>query len=207
MVLNPVPSALPVFEPVLPDEPELEEPDDEPELDDEPEDDPEDELDPLESEVLPDELELSVVPELLEPFVLFELLESEPLELEEPEPEVVPVPLLVESEVLPLVSVDVSLSESVVSESLLLPYCGVVGAPCCGCTEESESVSELLELVEDVVGETRSETTLSVPWPCVISITMPAVTATVSKPDTRVTITAIRLGSRRRLRSSLMEYV
>ena len=55
-----------------------------------------------------------------------------------------------------------------------------------------------------VVGDTR----LSVPRPCVASITTPAVTATASRPDTKVTIMAVCFEARKRdLRSSSTEYV
>lgn len=206
-VLKLVPSELPVLE--LPVEPEVV-PE---ELDDE-EDESEEELLPVEPEVLPEELESLVEPEVesefVEPLELVELLESEPLVAPEPEEEVsVEEPVPVESEVLPLVVLSaVLLSEPVVSDLLSPePYCGTAGPLLPDCVLESELLVESSVFSDDVVGETRSETTVSVPCPCVTSITMPAVTATVSKPDTNVTMTATRFGSRRRLRSSLIEYV
>ncbi len=57
-------------------------------------------------------------------------------------------------------------------------------------------------------GRGGGDTRLSVPRPCVTSMTMPAVTATASRPDTSVTIMAVCFEARKRdLRSSSTEYV
>lgn len=152
---------------------------------------------PVEESVVPD-CEPLEVPVPLEESVLVEPLVPEPVE----ESFLVPVPLE-ESLLVLLVPVD----ESVVAESLelSLPFDSVVllspfwFGPGAGGFESSWEGTV-------VVGVTRLRTTESVPLPCVISITMPAVTATAIRPDTSVTMMAVRFGLRERdLRSSLTE--
>ena len=179
-------------------------------------------------ELLPEPVEWeSVVPEFVEG--------PDPCEASEPvefEPEFPPVPELV----LPLVSVPLLVPDSVFvlpepvpvepDESVEPDELSELDDP-----EGAESFSVVVPLLFGVlvlsvgvcwgvdgdsvcsgegvvtVGEIQSRTTLSVPLPWVMSSTMPAVTATANRPDTTVTITAVRLGLRRDARSSLTEYV
>ena len=188
---------------------------------------PDELLEPV--ELLPDELlePVELLPDgLLEPVELL----PEPVEFE---PEFPPVPELV----LPLVSVPLLVPDSVFvlpepvpvepDESVEPDELSELDDP-----EGVESFSVVVPLLFGVlvlsvgmcwsgvdgdsfcsgegvvtVGEIQSRTTLSVPLPWVMSSTMPAVTATANRPDTAVTITAVRLGLRRDARSSLTEYV
>lgn len=187
---------------------------------------PDELLEPV--ELLPEPVELEpVVPEFVEDPDPWEA--SEPVEFE---PEFPPVPELV----LPLVSVPLLVPDSVFvlpepvpvepDESVEPDELSELDDP-----EGAESFSVVVPLLFGVlvlsvgvcwgvdgdsvcsgegvvtVGEIQSRTTLSVPLPWVMSSTMPAVTATANRPDTTVTITAVRLGLRRDARSSLTEYV
>lgn len=188
---------------------------------------PDELLEPV--ELLPEPVEWeSVVPEFVEG--------PDPCEASEPvefEPEFPPVPELV----LPLVSVPLLVPDSVFvlpepvpvepDESVEPDELSELDDP-----EGVESFSVVVPLLFGVlvlsvgvcwsgvdgdlvcsgegvvtVGEIQFRTTLSVPLPWVMSSTMPAVTATANRPDTTVTITAVRLGLRRDARSSLTEYV
>lgn len=187
----------------------------------------------LEPPVDCDEFEPDVPPvvPLVEPFepVPFVLLESLPVEPSVPvEPVSVPLEVLPSVDVEPsvldpleplLVSVEdpepLEVDESVEfevdeSDSLSLesvesnvPSVELLPLPCSG------AAGRLSECVDGVVVcVTKSRTTVSVPLPWVMSMTMPAVTATASKPETSVTITAVRLVLRGRcLRNSLTEYM
>ena len=183
---------------------------------------PDELLEPV--ELLPEPVELEpVVPEFVEDPDPWEA--SEPVEFE---PEFPPVPELV----LPLVSVPLLVPDSVFvlpepvpvepDESVEPDELSELDDP-----EGAESFSVVVPLLFGVlvlsvgvcwgvdgdsvcsgegvvtVGEIQSRTTLSVPLPWVMSSTMPAVTATANRPDTTVTITAVRLGLRRDARSSL----
>lgn len=182
---------------------------------------PDELLEPV--ELLPEPVEWeSVVPEFVEG--------PDPWEASEPvafEPEFPPVPELV----LPLVSVPLLVPDSVFvlpepvpvepdelselddpegaeSFSVVVPLLFgvlVLSVGVCWSGVDGDSVCSGEGVV--TVGEIQSRTTLSVPLPWVMSSTMPAVTATANRPDTTVTITAVRLGLRRDARSSLTEYV
>lgn len=188
---------------------------------------PDELLEPV--ELLPEPVELEpVVPEFVEG--------PDPCEASEPvefEPEFPPVPELV----LPLVSVPLLVPDSVFvlpepvpvepdesvepdelselddpegaeSFSVVVPLLFgvlVLSVGVCWSGVDGDSVCSGEGVV--TVGEIQSRTTLSVPLPWVMSSTMPAVTATANRPDTTVTITAVRLGLRRDARSSLTEYV
>ena len=180
-------------------------------------------------ELLPDGLlePVELLPDgLLEPVELL----PEPVEFE---PEFPPVPELV----LPLVSVPLLVPDSVFvlpepvpvepdesvepdelselddpegveSFSVVVPLLFgvlVLSVGVCWSGVDGDSVCSGEGVV--TVGENQSRTTLSVPLPWVMSSTMPVVTATANRPDTTVTITAVRLGLRRDARSSLTEYV
>lgn len=188
---------------------------------------PDELLEPV--ELLPEPVELEpVVPEFVEDPDPWEA--SEPVEFE---PEFPPVPELV----LPLVSVPLLVPDSVFvlpepvpvepdesvepdelselddpegaeSFSVVVPLLFgvlVLSVGVCWSGVDGDSVCSGEGVV--TVGEIQSRTTLSVPLPWVMSSTMPAVTATANRPDTTVTITAVRLGLRRDARSSLTEYV
>lgn len=188
---------------------------------------PDELLEPV--ELLPEPVEWeSVVPEFVEDPDPWEA--SEPVEFE---PEFPPVPELV----LPLVSVPLLVPDSVFvlpepvpvepdesvepdelselddpegaeSFSVVVPLLFgvlVLSVGVCWSGVDGDSVCSGEGVV--TVGENQSRTTLSVPLPWVMSSTMPAVTATANRPDTTVTITAVRLGLRRDARSSLTEYV
>lgn len=188
---------------------------------------PDELLEPV--ELLPEPVEWeSVVPEFVE--------DPDPWEASEPvafEPEFPPVPELV----LPLVSVPLLVPDSVFvlpepvpvepdesvepdelselddpegveSFSVVVPLLFgvlVLSVGVCWSGVDGDSVCSGEGVV--TVGEIQFRTTLSVPLPWVMSSTMPAVTATANRPDTTVTITAVRLGLRRDARSSLTEYV
>lgn len=188
---------------------------------------PDELLEPV--ELLPEPVELEpVVPEFVEGPDPWEA--SEPVEFE---PEFPPVPELV----LPLVSVPLLVPDSVFvlpepvpvepdesvepdelselddpegaeSFSVVVPLLFgvlVLSVGVCWSGVDGDSVCSGEGVV--TVGEIQFRTTLSVPLPWVMSSTMPAVTATANRPDTTVTITAVRLGLRRDARSSLTEYV
>ena len=188
---------------------------------------PDELLEPV--ELLPEPVELEpVVPEFVEDPDPWEA--SEPVEFE---PEFPPVPELV----LPLVSVPLLVPDSVFvlpepvpvepdesvepdelselddpegaeSFSVVVPLLFgalVLSVGVCWSGVDGDSVCSGEGVV--TVGEIQFRTTLSVPLPWVMSSTMPAVTATANRPDTTVTITAVRLGLRRDARSSLTEYV
>lgn len=188
---------------------------------------PDELLEPV--ELLPEPVELEpVVPEFVEDPDPWEA--SEPVEFE---PEFPPVPELV----LPLVSVPLLVPDSVFvlpepvpvepdesvepdelselddpegaeSFSVVVPLLFgvlVLSVGVCWSGVDGDSVCSGEGVV--TVGEIQFRTTLSVPLPWVMSSTMPAVTATDNRPDTTVTITAVRLGLRRDARSSLTEYV
>ena len=188
---------------------------------------PDELLEPV--ELLPEPVEWeSVVPEFVEG--------PDPCEASEPvefEPEFPPVPELV----LPLVSVPLLVPDSVFvlpepvpvepdesvepdelselddpegaeSFSVVVPLLfGVLVLSVGVCWSGVDGDSVCLGEGVVTVGEIQFRTTLSVPLPWVMSSTMPAVTATANRPDTTVTITAVRLGLRRDARSSLTEYV
>ena len=188
---------------------------------------PDELLEPV--ELLPEPVELEpVVPEFVEDPDPWEA--SEPVEFE---PEFPPVPELM----LPLVSVPLLVPDSVFvlpepvpvepdesvepdelselddpegaeSFSVVVPLLFgvlVLSVGVCWSGVDGDSVCSGEGVV--TVGEIQFRTTLSVPLPWVMNSTMPAVTATANRPDTTVTITAVRLGLRRDARSSLTEYV